>query len=76
MPNETHELLFLVASKFLDLDSEQKLKVGLKLGLVSVGAFMYSPKHLEESVFAAAYKQNKIAALVKEIEHIKNEISK
>lgn len=72
MNNDTHEMLFLVANEFLTLDNHQKLKIGLKLGLVGVAALMYSPNHLEEMVFSMAYKKNKLALLVKEIQRSKN----
>lgn len=69
--NDTHELLFLVATEFIDLSDRQRLEIGLKLGLVNIAAACYSPKHLEEQVFANAFKQNKMASLIKEIEKVK-----
>ncbi len=67
-----NEILFLVAEEFVELSDQQKFAIGIKLGLVTVGAALYSPKHLEEMVFSMAYKKNKIAELVKQIQMVKD----
>jgi hypothetical protein len=70
--NGAHEFLFKVASEYLQLDARQKLSVGLRLGLVNVGAALYAPHYLDEVLFSEACKQSKISQLVSEIERIRN----
>ena len=76
MPNDSHEILFLVASEFLELNHLQKMNIGLKLKLIDFGGFCRTEKAIEEMVFATAYKKNMLAKLVEEIQRVKHEPTK
>lgn len=74
--NNPNEILFTVADEFTKLSTDQQLKIGLKLGLLNLGAVMYSPGHLEEMVFVKAYKSKRLIELVTEIQRVKDATDK
>jgi hypothetical protein len=74
--NDTHELLFLIANEFLELNFVQKLNVGLKLNLIDFKGFCRTEKAIEEMVFVRAYKKGIMSQLVKEIEKMKHATKK
>lgn len=76
MPNDTHEILFLVANEFLTLNHMQKMQIGIKLKLIDFGGFCRTEKAIEEMVFANAYKKNMISNLVAEIQKVTHATSK
>lgn len=73
MAKDSHELLFLVASEFVELSTTQKLKIGFKLGLIDYGGYFVSSNTAEEMIFTNAFKHNKIYRLVAEMQKLKNE---
>jgi hypothetical protein len=70
--NDTHELLFLVATQFLELNYMQKLNIGMRLKLIDFSSLAKDEKTIDDMVFANAYKNGMIAKLVVEIEKIKH----
>lgn len=74
--NDSHELLFLIATEYVTLNHLQKMNIGLRLGLIDFGGFCRTEKAIEEMVFANAYKKNMIAKLVAEIQRVKHEPAK
>lgn len=73
MRNESHELLFIVASEFIELNHNQQRQVGFRLGLIDFNALCMSSTTIEEMIFTNAYSQNKMFKLVTEIQKIKHE---
>jgi hypothetical protein len=76
MANDTHELLFLVASEFVELNHLQKMNIGVRLKLIDFGGFCRTEASIEEMVFCNAFRKNMISQLVEEIQRIKYEPSK
>jgi uncharacterized protein (DUF4213/DUF364 family) len=67
MENNLHETLFAMATEFLKLSDNEKLSLGLKLGVINLNAVMLPSSQLSERVFANAYRMNKLYDLIKEI---------
>lgn len=61
-----HDMLFLVARDFVQLNSLQQRNIGIKLGLAGVGIFANSSDdEVAHMVFSLAYKNKKISELVR-----------
>lgn len=68
MLNDTQEMLFLVARDFVQLTSIQQRKIAINMGLCSVGILANTNDDASaEIIFCAAFKQKKIAELVKQM---------
>lgn len=68
MLNDTQEMLFLVARDFVQLTSLQQRQISLKMGLCGVGILANTNDDIAaEIIFCEAFKQKKIAELVKQM---------
>lgn len=67
MLNNTHELLFLVAKDFIQLSPLQQVNIGIRLKLCGVEISMLKPEDISAFIFKAAYDNQKMTHLIKEI---------
>lgn len=74
--NDSHKILFLVATQWVELTHLQKLNIGVRLKLIDFGGFCRTEKAIEEIVFANAYTRNRLAQLAAEIQRVKNDPKK
>lgn len=72
MANAEHELLYIIAYEYAQIEHVDKIRIGMKMKLFDYTAHFWPEDMVEETVFTNAYKNGKLNILVQEMEKIKH----